>query len=132
MRWLRTVIPFGVAYVVVGIVTADLAGSAGSARARSAWRLAAWGVSALLFGSQLVAERIRFKNTTLRSALHTSAAVALGALALAAAGPVRAHWGTDTQQRAVMALLLWPALTGIPSFLVALGAGAALSALGRK
>ena len=132
MRWLRTVIPFGVAYLVVGIVTAQLAGSAASIQARTAWRLVAWGVSVLLFASQLVAERIRFNNATLRSALHTSAAVALGALALAAAGPVRSHWGTDTQQRALMALLLWPVLTGLPSFLVALGAGAVLDrVLGR-
>lgn len=131
-RWLRTVIPFGAAYVVVGIVTAELAGSAGSSQARTVWRLAAWGVSLLLFGSQLGVERIRFSNTTLRSALHTSAAVALAALALAAAGPVRTHWGTDSQQRALMALLLWPVLTGLPSFLVALGAGAALGrVLGR-
>jgi hypothetical protein len=92
----------------------------------------AWGVSLLLFGSQLVVERIRFNHTTLRSALHTSAAVALGALALAAAGPVRTHWGTDSQQRTLVALLLWPVLTGLPSFLVALGAGAALGrVLGR-
>ena len=126
MRWLRTVTPFAVAYVMVGIVTAQLSGSAASMHARIAWRLVAWGVSVLLFGSQLGVERIRLNNTTLRSALHTSAAVALGALALAAAGPVRAHWGTDSQQRALMALLLWPVLTGVPALIVALGAGAVL------
>lgn len=126
MRWFRAVIPFGVAYAVVGIGAAALAGSAASVQARNMWRFAAWGVSLLLFGSQVVAERLRFNNSTLRSALHASAAVALAALALAAAGPVRFHWGTDTQQRALMSLLLWPVLTGVPSFLVALGAGAML------
>jgi hypothetical protein len=132
MQWLRTVIPFGVAYVMIGIVTAALAGSAASIQGRTLWRFAAWGVSLLVFGGQLIAERIRFRNTTLRSALHTSLAVAFGALALAAAGPVRSHWGTDSQQRTLIALLLWPVLTGLPSFLVALGAGAVLDrVLGR-
>jgi hypothetical protein len=132
MRWPRTVVPFGVAYVVIGIVTAALAGTAASIQGRTAWRLVAWAVSLLAFGAQLTIERVRLNNTTVRSALHTSAAVALGALALAAAGPVRAHWGTDSQPRALMALFLWPALTGVSSFLVALGAGAVLArVLGR-
>jgi hypothetical protein len=115
-----------VAYVVIGIVTADLASAATSTHGKSIWRFVAWGVSLVVFSTQLFAERVRLNNKTLTSALHTAAAVALGALVLAAAGPVRTHWGTDSEQRALIALLLWPALTGLLSFLVALGAGTLL------
>jgi hypothetical protein len=131
MRWARTVVPFGLVYVVVGIVSAALAGSATSIQGRNAWRMMAWAVSLLAFGAQFLVERVHFNNTTLRSALHNSAAVALGALVLAAAGPVRAHWGTDSQQQALTALFLWPALTGVASFLVALGAGSVLARISR-
>lgn len=132
MRCRRTVIPFAVTYVVIGIATVALATSAASVQVRTTWRAAAWGASLLVFGVQIAVERIRFVHATLRTALHASAAVALAALVLAAAGPVRSHWGTATQQRALIALVVWPALTGLLSFVVAFGAGAALGrVLGR-
>ena len=62
----------------------------------------------------------------LRTALRTSGTVAIAALALAAAGPVRTHWGKPGQQVALTALLLWPVLIGLPSFVLALGAGAVI------
>ena len=126
MRWLLTVIPFVGAYVVVGLGTAQFASSAASVQGRTVWRLMAWGLGLLVYSAQLFVERIHFNNTTLRSALYTSVAVALGALALAAAGPVRTHWGTASQQLALTSLLLWPVLTGLPSFVLALGVGAVL------
>jgi hypothetical protein len=132
MRWLLTVIPFCGAYVVVGLVTAQFAGSAASVQSRTAWRLIAWGLGLLVYSAQLIVERIHFNNTTLRSALHASAAVALGALVLAVAGPVRTHWGTGSQQLALTSLLLWPVLTGLPSFVLALGVGAVLGRVSER
>lgn len=124
MRPLLTVIPFCAAYVVAGILTAQFARSSTSIEGRASWRLAAWGISLLVYGLQFAVERLRFHRTALRSAANTAAAVAIAALALAAWGPVRAHWGAAGQNRALMSLLLWPVVMGLPSFVLALGMGA--------
>jgi hypothetical protein len=126
MRSLLTAILFSVAYVAIGIVTADFAASTASIQGRTAWRLTAWGASLLVYVTQLIVERVRLNSTTLRTALRASGTVAIAAFALAVAGPVRAHWGAVDQQRALMALLLWPVLAGVPSFLLALGAAAVI------
>jgi hypothetical protein len=117
---------FGAAYAIVGVATASFAGSAPAIQGRNAWRLAAWALSLVLFGAQLLIERVRSNKTAAMSALHASLAVALGALLLAAAGPVRSHWGTDTQTRALLSLVLWPLLTGVASFVAAFAFGSLL------
>ena len=132
MRSPLSVILFSVAYIAVGIVTADFAASAASIQGQTAWRLIAWGVSLLVYGAQLIVERVRFNSTTLRTALRASGAVAIAAFALAAAGPVWTHWGKPDQQRALTALLLWPVLTGLPAFVLALGAGAVIGRAFRR
>ena len=78
---------YGLAYLVIGIATAALAGSAQSVETRNLWRLAAWLLSLVVFVGQLVHEHLRLRSSPLRAALHCAAAVALGALLLAAAGP---------------------------------------------
>jgi hypothetical protein len=55
------------------------------------------------------------------SAGRVALAVALGACVLAAVGPVRGYWGTPRFWRiTVLSLVVWPVLTGIPAFVVAL------------
>jgi hypothetical protein len=119
LRAMLRVIPFGLAYIVIGIVTADVAAFQGRPG-----RLMGWGASLLVYVVQLLVERLRFDHTTLRSALHASGAVAIAAFVLALVGPVRAHWGAVDQPRALMALILWPVLAGLPSFVLGLGAAA--------
>jgi hypothetical protein len=129
MRSLLTPILFGAIYVAAGILTASLASSAASIEARNAWRLAAWGIGVLVYGTQLALERFRLGHTNLRSAVNVSVAVAIGALALAAWGPVRTHWGEAGGQRALTALVLWPVLMGLPSFALALVVGSVFGRL---
>jgi hypothetical protein len=125
--WLRSALLVAVIYAVVGIVTADLAKSAQTIQLRTLWRLAAWLVSLIAFASHVGHERLRVGNSTRQAALHAAAAVALGAFALAAMGPARSHWdATDFRRVAVLSLALWPILTGVPAFLVALVAGSIL------
>ena len=128
--WTRILI-FAACYVLVGAAAAYLAARAPSLPARNLWRLAAWVLSLVLFLVQLHHERVRLAQSTSLAAWHTALAVALGALALAAVGPVRAHWGSEAQARALLSLILWPVLTGIPA-LIAAGLVGALIARARR
>jgi hypothetical protein len=121
---LRLLLGVALAYLVVGLSTAYLARSASSIALRTVWRLAAWAVSLVLFVGQLLYERFRWRSSVRRAALHAALAVALGAFGLAAAGPVRSHWGApDRWRAALLSLVLWPIVTGVPAFCVALVAG---------
>jgi hypothetical protein len=108
------------------VLTAALAQAARSADARIGWRLAAWLSSLAMFVSHVAYERVRLGRTTPTAAKRSAAAVALGAAILALAGPVRSHWGSAESLRvSILALVLWPIITGVPAFLVALAAAAA-------
>jgi hypothetical protein len=123
-RWVPPMLLVAVIYAVVGIVTADLARSAPSPQMRTVWRLTAWLLSLIGFAGHIAHEQLRLRSAVRATAAHTAAAVALGAFALAAAGPVRGHWGaSDFWRASVLSLLLWPVLTGVPAFLVALVGG---------
>ena len=114
-------------YPVVGIVTAELARLAPSAQFRTAWRLAAWLLSLVVFVGHIFYEHVRLRSAVKRIAEHSAAAVALGAFVLAAFGPVRSHWGApDFWRTSLLSLPLWPILTGVPAFVVALAAAAIL------
>ena len=116
---------FGVAYLVVGVAFPNPPGS--SAR-QFIWRLAAWVTCAIAFGMHIGLEHFRLRNSPHRIAIHVSLAVALGACGLAAAANIHARTAhTGNQRLLALALLIWPIMTGVPAFLVALGATAVLS-----
>jgi len=124
----RAVILVGIVYFVVGYGSAALDPSIPD-RARFAWRLAAWVVSAVAFAAHIGYEHFRLRDSPRATALHAAAAVAVGAFLLAAAATVHAatvvshapYW------RFLLALVLWPIITALPAFLVALVAGAVLA-----
>jgi hypothetical protein len=124
-HWFWTAVLAGIAYVVIGLTTAALSRSASSVQIRTLCRLAAWAISAVTFAAHIGHEHRRHTSAS-RLALHTAVAVALASLALA--GSAVAHQLTTTRLRPSMllAFAVWPILTGVPAFLVALGAGAAL------
>jgi hypothetical protein len=65
--------------------------------------------------------------------LHAAIAVAIGAFALALAGMIHSmSAGSSTRPAWLLALVLWPAFTAIPAFLVALMAAAVLARLPRN
>lgn len=113
-------------YVIAGTATAFLAQAAPSAAAVQGWRLTAWLLSLAVFGLHFAIER-RGQVPRRSVAGHVALAVAIGALAVAALGPIRTHWGQPHQMRlAALSLLAWPVLTGLPAFAVAWLAGFAL------
>jgi len=113
-------------YAVVGVGTANFAKTP-TPQLRNMWRLAAWLLSLAAFAGHFAYEQLRSRSSARATAAHTAAAVALGAFALAAAGPVRSHWGTAESLRvSLLSLVVWPVLLGLPAYLVALAAGTLL------
>ena len=115
--WVGAALLAGLLYVVAGAVTAELARTAGSPGMAKFWRLSAWPLSLAVFLGHTGYERAR--RAPLPAAFHVALGAALGGLLLAAVGPVRSHWGApDFTRAALLSLLVWPFLTGIPAFVL--------------
>ena len=124
-HWARPAILVGVVYLVAGIVFAALAGTAASAQGRTAWRLAAWLISAAAFAAHIRYELLKLHSTAVRTAWHAATAVALGAFGLALAANIRTHIAAANPRPALLlSVLIWPVMLAIPAFLVALAAAA--------
>jgi hypothetical protein len=93
--------------------------------------LTAHPVSAVVFATHIRYEHFRLGASPRAIALHSAAAVALGAFLLAAAATVHAATAAlhAPYWQFLLALVLWPTITALPAFLVALVAGEMLSRL---
>lgn len=114
-------------YLVVGVAFPN---PSAANKTQFMWRLGAWLTAALAFAIHIGIEHFRFRNSPYRTALHASASVSLGAFALAAAANIhRLRVGTGNQRLLSLALVIWPLITGVPAFMVALVAAAVLARL---
>jgi hypothetical protein len=92
------------------------------------WRLAAWVIAAGAFATHIGLEHVRFGNAPRSTARHAAVAVALGACALAAAANIHARTtGSGNRGLLALALVIWPIMTGVPAFVAAWVAAAALA-----
>jgi hypothetical protein len=115
--WLRVAVLLGIVYAVVGILFARPTTHV------QAWRLSAWVVSAIGYAAHIAYERFRLQNSPGSAALHVAFAVAIGAFGLAVGANIHSLFaGSSDQQRQLLLLALgiWPLITAIPAFLVAL------------
>ena len=113
--WLRAAIPFGLGYFLVGRLFAVPGEHA------QAWRFAAWLVSFVIYTTHFRYERVRLGSTPRVLAMHVATAVAIGAFALALALMMRSVAAQGSlAPRWLLALVLFPAVTAVPAFLVAL------------
>jgi hypothetical protein len=122
--WVRAVLLLGLVYALVGVVFAVPATHV------QTWRLAAWVVSALGYAAHIAYERFRLQNPPRSAALHVALAVALGAFGLAVGANIHSlSAGSTTEHRQLLLLSLgiWPVMTALPAFLVALGINAVLA-----
>lgn len=125
--WFRAALLLGLAYLVIGRVFALPSGHA------RAWRLAAWLVSGAVFAAHIAYEHFRLRNPPRSTALHAATGVAIGALGLAIVGMLHSMpTAAAVRGRWLLALILWPAFTAVPAFLVALIAAAVLSRVPRS
>ena len=123
--WLRTAILVGLAYFLVGRLFAVPGEHA------RAWRLAAWAVSGIIYAMHFRYELVSLRNPPRVLALHLAVAVAIGAFALAFALTIRSvavHGSLEAKW--LLALVLFPLVTALPAFLVALVAAVALARRG--
>lgn len=122
--WGGAVVLLGIGYALVGIVFAAPTTHV------QAWRLAAWMVSAMGYAAHIAYERFRLQNSPGSAALHVAFAVALGAFGLAVGANVHSlSTGSANQHRQLLLLSLgiWPVITALPAYLVALGTNVALA-----
>ena len=108
---------FGIMYAFVGIVFALPSSHV------KFWRLAAWVVSAIGYAAHICYERFRLRNRPGVAALHVALAVALGAFGLAVGANIHSLAISSTNRHRSLLLLalgLWPLITGLPAFFIAL------------
>ena len=123
--WLSAVILFGMVYLVVGVAFPN---PSAANETQFMWRLAAWLTCAVAFAIHIGIEHFRLRNSPRRTAVHAAVAVALGAFGLAAAANIHALTaGTGNQGLLALALVIWPIITGVPAFVVALAVAAGLA-----
>ena len=120
-RWVRAALLVGGVYLLIGRVFAAPADHV------RAWRLAAWAFSGAAYAAHIGYEHFRLHHSPRSTALHAALAVAIGACALAAAGGLHSILaGSALRPLWLVALVVWPVVTAVPAFLVALVAGALL------
>lgn len=127
--WVGAATLIGAAYALVGITFA-----LPTTHVR-AWRLAAWVMSGALYAIHIAYERFRLRNEPSTAALHVAVAAALGAFGLAFGANLHSLAIESTarhRQLLLLSLAIWPLLTAIPAFLVALGINTVLTRSSRN
>lgn len=119
----------GVVYLVVGLVFGALGRAGSSDQMRAAWRLLAWLISFATFAAHITYEHFRLRSSPVRTALHTSMAVGLGAFGIAVAANIHSSGSGSNRQSSLLhlALVAFPLLTALPAFVVAFVAALSLS-----
>jgi len=126
-RWFACALLAGLLYLIISVGFASLV-----TPSIVFWRRAAWVVSALVYSAHIAYEHFRLRNSARLVALHVALGAAVGGLGLAAAANVRSFLTETGNARLLrIALLVWPALTGIPAFVFGLIVSSALARLPR-
>ena len=113
----RIAIIFGIGYAVVGIAFPN---PSTPGETQKIWRLAAWIMSAIIFGIHIWYEHFRINQRPWKTALHVAVAAALGAFGLAVAANIHLlHTVEANRGLLAVSLILWPVFVGMPAFLVA-------------
>jgi hypothetical protein len=114
----------GIGYALVGILFAV------PATYVQAWRLAAWVLSAVGYAAHIAYERFRLRNSPSSAALHVAFSVAIGAFGLTVGANIHSLSIKSTNQHRQLLLLalgIWPLITALAAFLVALGTNVVLA-----
>jgi len=127
-RSLYLVLTLAAVYLVIGLTFGEFSGRATTDAMRLLWRRLAWILSGAGFAAHVVYGQFRLGNSPRRTAMHASAAAALGAGGLAAAASLHELAATSSYRPSMaVALVAWPLLTAIPAFVVAMALAAVLN-----
>jgi hypothetical protein len=125
-NWVSATFIAGCLYLLIGLVSADLAGGVSGPRQRF-WRWMAWLLSAVVFGIHVARDRMRMRFGAASTAFHAALGAALGAFGLAIAATIHGYHVATPHLRALqLSLLIWPMITALPAFLVAFVAAVVL------
>jgi hypothetical protein len=125
--WVRATLLLGVVYFLIGRVFPVPANHV------RAWRLAAWAVSGAAYAAHIGYEHFKLRHLPRSTALHAALSVALGAFTLAAAGALHSLSAASAIRPSwLLALVIWPAVTAVPAFVIALVAAVVLARLRRS
>ena len=125
--WIRAALLVGLVYFLVGKLFSLPTDHA------HAWRWAAWIVSAIAYAAHIAYEHLTLRSAPHSTALHAALGAAVGAFALALAGMAHSLMtGAALRPVWLLALVVWPAGTAVPAFLVALVAAATLRHFGQR
>jgi hypothetical protein len=117
----------GALYFAVGAASVILAWGV-AWRSTLSLRWAAFAISGIIFAWHIAREWLRHQATVREIAWRAAAAVALGALGLALMANIHEVLTAPSFRPLMLtALVLWPLLTGLPAFLVALAAASILT-----
>ncbi len=127
------VVFLGAGYFVIGIVFGEFAGQAASHQSLVAWRWGAWIVSAIAFALHITFEQVHLRSSPRITAFHVSSAAGVGSFGLAVAANVHAYTVPPGRPSLLLALSLgiWPVMTALPAFFVALVAAIVLARVRR-
>ena len=116
----KTFLIFGSVYLFVGIATAFISNDIASSGVQAFWRILAFAVSIIVFGLHIRLESIQRHNSPKIIAINTSFAVAFGTVALAVLANINAMLNSSGNNKSlVLAIVIWPVVTGLLSFLAA-------------
>jgi hypothetical protein len=122
LAWVRAAVLAGITYLLIGRVFAWPTENV------RFWRWAAWLISAAIFAIHIKHEVDRGRTSPTTAALHAAVAVGFGAFGLAVVGAVNSWLATSVVRPSwLLALMLWPAATAVPAFVVAFMAAWLLS-----
>lgn len=126
--WFVAAILVGVLYAAVGVLFALPSNQV------RVWRLAAWLVSGCVYAAHIWYERFKMRNSPVLTALHVAVAAGVGGFGLAVAAIVHSLFVPPNYERSrlALALLVWPLVTGVPAFLIALAATALTALLTKR
>lgn len=109
------IVLIGIGYALVGILFALPASNV------QIWRLAAWAVCGVGYTAHIGYERFRLGNRPVIGALHVAVGVAIGGLGLAIGANIHSiAAGATPRPLLLLSLAIWPVMTALPAFLVAL------------
>lgn len=120
-QWIRAALLVAAVYLLIGRLAARPSDHV------RAWRLAAWLISGAAFSMHIWYEHFRLRSSHRVTALHVALAVAIGAFGLAVVAMTHSLTTSSFRPVWLLALVLWPAITAVPAFLVALVIAALLS-----
>ena len=120
-KWFKVALLVGAVYFVVGFSFAKFNTWAATDQTRIAWNRLAFLISALVFVVHIGYEHFQLRHPAKVTAWHASLAAAIGGFLLAVSANIHELGSASGfRPRLLTALVLWPLITGVPAFIVAL------------